>query len=209
VQTSSAFSATGVQTIHIRAKLLSIPTGNSFPNRFFLVGFDAASGENRTPYLCIGQTIVLVGWFDTSANAFREISITTTHNTTDWRSYVVVWDFTTTTGSVKVFRDGIQLGTTYTGTRGTPALSTFTTLARNARTNEHADAIIADYGFWNAELNADEMGSLADGFPVACIRPPSLQRDVTMIRNSQDTRAGTTVTAINAPSVSSHPRNYP
>jgi len=71
------------------------------------------------------------------------------------------------------------------------------------------DGDLADFGLWNVALTSAEIASLNNGFPVSGIRPPSLLRDIQLVRNVQDIRAGSTVTAINSPTVSAHPRNYP
>jgi hypothetical protein len=205
VTTSSAFSGTGIQSIHLRLKFKTLPTSNSFPNRFWGVGFDSVSGDNRTPYFAMGQTNVLVGWYDGSA--FRETTITVTHNTSDWFSYFIVWDFSSILGITKIYRDGILLGS-FSANRGSPVTSTITTLGGNARTGEHSDIFIADYGFWNTELDLNEIISLAKGYACKKIREANLIRDIQLIRELQDLSSSTNVFFVNDPVPSPHPPTY-
>lgn len=204
IDTASAFSATGAQTIRFRYNLRSIPTGGSFPNRFRLV----ASSSNTNvfcPYVVLSQTSIAHGFYNGS---YFEQSSAITNTTGVWVDLAQVWDFSSTTASLKLYINGSQLGATYTVARGTVSTQALTSLGGDG-TAENADAHYADFGFWNTELTAAEITSLNRGFPPRRIRPQLLFRDIPLIRNLQDTARGTTVTAVNSPTVSTHPRSYP
>lgn len=65
---------------------------------------------------------------------------------------------------------------------------------------------IAEVGVWNVALNADEIASLAKGFPCRFARPSSLQFYSRLIRNIMDIRNGLALTNTNGATVSDHPR---
>lgn len=205
IDTASAFSATGVNIIHIRYRLLSIPSGNGFPNRYKLFS-TTSNATTQCPYIVIGSTITQIGFYNTNYQ-FTDINYTQILN--EWVSMVVLWDFSLTTATLKLFINGTQVGSTYTVARGTPAVPSSFSIGTDGMNNEASHTDVADFGFWNTELTASEISSLAKGFPCRRIRPQSLIRDIPLIRNLQDSARGTTVTAVNSPTVSTHPRSYP
>lgn len=66
---------------------------------------------------------------------------------------------------------------------------------------------IAEVGVWNAALTADEIASLAKGFPCRLVRPSALQFYSRLIRNVMDIRNGITLSELGTgTSQSDHPR---
>jgi len=153
----------------------------------------------------LGTSNTRLGFYE-SGN-YREFSVSATYVVGVWYSIVAVWDFLTTTASLKLFLGGSQIGSTYTAARGTPSIQAITSLGGDGF-NEAGDLHLANFGFWNAELTAAEIASLACGFSPKKIRPQSLLRDIPLIRVLQDNRLSTSVTPINSPTVSVHPPTY-
>jgi len=70
------------------------------------------------------------------------------------------------------------------------------------------DGLIAEAAIWTAALNADEIGSLADGMTCDKVDPQSLVFYAPLIRDLQDVRGGLTITNNNSATVANHPRVY-
>jgi hypothetical protein len=69
-----------------------------------------------------------------------------------------------------------------------------------------ANGDIAEVGIWNDVLSADEIASLAKGFPCRLARPSALVWYSRLIRNAMDIRGGRVITNTNGATVSPHPR---
>lgn len=67
---------------------------------------------------------------------------------------------------------------------------------------------VAECALWNTALTDAEIESLAKGFSPRRIRPQSLVFYAPLLRNLQDLRQGLALTAVNSPTVASHPRVY-
>jgi len=67
---------------------------------------------------------------------------------------------------------------------------------------------IADVGIWNTALSDAEIVSLSKGVSCNRINPQSLRFYAPLIRNPNDIRNNRTLTLVNSPTVSSHPRIY-
>jgi hypothetical protein len=67
---------------------------------------------------------------------------------------------------------------------------------------------IADVGVWGTALSDAEIVSLSKGISCNRINPQSLRFYAPFIRNLRDIRNGRTITAVNSPTVSNHPRIY-
>lgn len=81
--------------------------------------------------------------------------------------------------------------------------------ARNrSGVGSYHDGLISEATIWNAALTDAEIASLAKGFSPRRIRPQSLVFYAPLLRNLQDLRQGLALTAVNSPTVASHPRVY-
>jgi len=67
---------------------------------------------------------------------------------------------------------------------------------------------IADAGAWNTALSDTEIVSLSQGISCRNVNPQSLRFYAPLIRNPNDIRNNRTLTLVNSPTVSSHPRIY-
>jgi len=67
---------------------------------------------------------------------------------------------------------------------------------------------IADAGAWNSALSDTEIVSLSQGISCRNIKPQSLTFYAPLIRNPNDIRNNRTLTLVNSPTVSNHPRIY-
>ena len=67
---------------------------------------------------------------------------------------------------------------------------------------------IADVGIWNTALSDAEIVSLSKGISCNRVSPKSLRFYAPLIRNPNDIRNNRTLTLVNSPTVSSHPRIY-
>jgi hypothetical protein len=79
---------------------------------------------------------------------------------------------------------------------------------RNNTIGAYFPGRLAEVGIWNAELTADEIASLSDGFTCDKVRPQSLIFYSPLIRDIQDVRGGLTITNNNTATVITHPRVY-
>lgn len=71
------------------------------------------------------------------------------------------------------------------------------------------DGEVAEYGYWNIPLTADEMASLGKGFRADRIRPQSLQFYAPCVRDLQDIRGGRTlVKQAGSDVITDHPRVF-
>jgi hypothetical protein len=67
---------------------------------------------------------------------------------------------------------------------------------------------IADVGIWNTALSDAEIVSLSKGITCNRVCPQSLRFYAPLTRNISDIRNNRTLTLVNSPTVSSHPRIY-
>jgi len=67
---------------------------------------------------------------------------------------------------------------------------------------------IADVGIWSSALSDAEIISLSKGVSCSKVRPQNLAFYAPLIRNLRDIRNNRTLTAVNSPTVSNHPRIY-
>lgn len=67
---------------------------------------------------------------------------------------------------------------------------------------------IAEVALWSVALTDAEVASLAKGFKPTRIRPQSLVFYAPLLRNLQDLRQRLALTAVNSPTVATHPRVY-
>lgn len=65
---------------------------------------------------------------------------------------------------------------------------------------------IAEVGVWNAVLTADEIASLAKGFPCRMIKPENLAFYAPLVRNITDYMEALTITNTNTATPSEHAR---
>jgi hypothetical protein len=65
---------------------------------------------------------------------------------------------------------------------------------------------LAEVGIWNSDLSSEEILSLSKNFSPALIRPMNLVSYVPLLRNINDLERGSINTAINNPTVATHPR---
>ena len=110
-------------------------------------------------------------------------------------------------GNVTAWRNGTA-GTPVTNPGGAITLNRFSIGARFNGTSFglFADGDIAEVGVWSAILNADEINSLAKGFPCRLVRPSALAEYSRLIRNPMDLRGGIALTNNNGATASNHPR---
>lgn len=79
---------------------------------------------------------------------------------------------------------------------------------QNPTSGLFAEADIAEVGVWSDSLEIDEIASLAKGFACKNIRPQSLELYFPLLSNSNNIVRSESMTAVNGPVVSTHPRVY-
>lgn len=105
-----------------------------------------------------------------------------------------------------VYKDGVA-GTLNTTSVSFPAVNSLVIGANyDPSLTGYFNGDIAEAGVWNAGLSADEIASLAKGFPCRFSRPSGLVFYAPLIRNAMDIRGGVALTNNNGATVSNHPR---
>jgi hypothetical protein len=67
---------------------------------------------------------------------------------------------------------------------------------------------LAEFAMWTAELTADEIASLEQGFKPFRVRPQNLLYYIPLVRDVADFRSGIALTPTDTPTVADHPRVY-
>lgn len=98
-----------------------------------------------------------------------------------WRHVAVSYAAT----RLKYFENGTQIGATgnFTTTAGAPS-DWYLTLGQRYAGSERLKCMQAYIGYWDAELNDDEMAALGKGFSPRLIRPQSLKFFLPGLRNA-------------------------
>lgn len=115
--------------------------------------------------------------------------------------------FDTSGNNMISWRNGVA-GTPVTNPGTALTLSRVTIGARlqNLVPGAYANGDIAEVGIWNAVLTADEIASLAKGFPCRMIRPENLAFYAPLVRNIIDCMEGLSLTNTNTATPSEHAR---
>lgn len=199
-------NTTAVITAHAWINLTSLPTGDSYPNRFGL--FARTGGVDANGYYSILRAGGLILGF--TNGDYREHLASYTWTTATWRSVGLVWDFSSATAHLKTFVDGTEVGTTTSFTRGTvdnnSGHSVFGALFSSGV--EAFDGEVGEAATWGVELAPADFAALAKGRSPARVRPQSLLRYWPLVRNTHEAKAGTSVALVNSPTVATHPRIY-
>ena len=115
--------------------------------------------------------------------------------------------FNTSGNNVIAWLNG-SAGTAVTnpGTTLTPNRVTIGARLQSGSPGAYANGDIADVGIWNAVLTADEIASLAKGFPCRMIKPENLAFYAPLVRNIIDYMEGLSLTNTNTATPSEHAR---
>lgn len=142
---------------------------------------------------------------DDAGAAVGPTSASGTNSAGTWVHGVAV--FNPSPGNILAYRNGV-VGNPATNPGTAVTVNRFLIGARiqNGIFGAFCNADIAEVGVWNAALNADEIASLANGFPCRLIRPSALQFYSRLIRNIMDIRNSLALTNTNGATVSDHPR---
>ena len=188
----------GKLSISMLCRLASVPSNNAFANRFMMMmrANSSASGY----YAMIQQSNLVNGYAGTVG--FENVQAVT-HTTGVWFQLGFTWDFSTTTATLKIYRDGALVGSG-SSTRGTVSNSSEINRIGSFGLNEHFNGQLAEFGVWNEILTDSEWSSLARFRPNR-IRPSALVRYYPFVRNQNEIRSGTVVTPVNTPTVFDHP----
>lgn len=177
---------------------LATPTTNVLAS----IGHSTGSGRYQLVVRATDFQAARISDANASATA---VSGTGTNSAGNWIHGCAVFD--TSGNNITAYRNGIA---------GTPVTNPGTTLTVNrmligtrlasGSAGAFANGDIAEVGIWNVALGADEIASLAAGFPSRLIRPSSLQFYSRLIRNLMDIRNSLALTNTNGATVSEHPR---
>jgi hypothetical protein len=182
-----------LKTTNVSQGIISVR--NTSGNENLLMSFNGTTSPVRLPQLILINSANSFGGNVSSFNA--AVSANT------W--YHVACSAEAVAGGLKTYRDGAA-GTTgavgFTGTVNTTIIGAINT------NSEHANALIAEVGIWNAALTAAEIASLAKGMTCDKARPQNLVFYAPLVRDLIDAKGGLTITNNNTATVANHPRVY-
>jgi len=133
------------------------------------------------------------------------VSATGTNSSGTWVHVCATFD--TSGNNINAWRNGAA-GTAATnpGTTLTPNRVTIGARLASGSPGAYANGDIADVGIWNAVLTADEIASLAKGFPCRMIKPENLAFYAPLVRNITDYMEALAITNTNTATPSEHAR---
>ena len=172
-----------------------------------LISVGISGGSDRFQIYIDSANSKRVATLISASGSTVETYVSGTYSTGSWFHAASV--FTSSSARSAYYNGILGTGGFPSGTPLTPSgLNRINIGARyNTTLGGYASGSIAEVGVWNVALTADEIASLAKGFPCRLVRPSALQFYSRLVRNVQDLRGGVALSELGTgTTVSDHPR---